>query len=386
MQNKFTIAICGAGPTGQSLALHLLARGLPSSDIVLIDAKTQQQASTDQRTIALSYGSQQILHTARAWPINATEIHQIHVSRSGRFGRTLINRATYHVPALGYVARYADIITPLSTALEKFHPELTFLRPAKVSSITQTETHAQITLEDHRNILADIVVQAEGGLFSNQSPQTKHHDFRQFAIICTIKATAPIPARAYERFTDDGPLALLPIEDAYALVWCVPPDLAKKLLATDDNAFLSALQAAFGERLGKFTEVGARAAFPLGLNAQTNAPTGRCISIGNAAQTLHPVAGQGLNLGLRDAVQLARFLSQSATPVALQKFFEARASDRKLTIQLTSQMAQIFTMGTKARHTAGAFQSLLGAGLGLIDLCPPAQSWLANQMMFGKRG
>ena len=385
MKHHFKLTLCGAGPASQTLALTLLKKGLPPGDLLLLDAKTQQQASEDKRIIALSHGSQQILNAAGAWPIKATEIHQIHVSRRGHFGRTLIDRATYQVPALGYVARYADIIEPLSQALEKYQPELTFLRPAKVSAITQTETHAEITLEDQRVFTTDIVVQAEGGLFSDQMPQTKHLDYQQSAIISVIKVSTPIAARAFERFTDQGPLALLPIGDAYALVWCVQPDTATHLLSLENKPFLDELQAAFGERLGKFIEVGKRAVFPLGLNAQTSAPTGRCVSIGNAAQTLHPVAGQGLNLGLRDAVQLARFLSQSATPDSLTQFFDARASDRQMTIQLTSQMAQIFTTTGSDNIIGRAVQSLLGAGLGLIDLFPPAQSWLAKQMMFGKR-
>ena len=126
---KFHVAICGAGPVGQTLALLLVKRGINPANIVLIDAKSAEQASQDQRTIALSYGSQQILQAASAWPISATEIHQIHVSRRGHFGRTLIDRAEHHVPALGYVARYGDIIQSLARALDKTAVELTFLRP-----------------------------------------------------------------------------------------------------------------------------------------------------------------------------------------------------------------------------------------------------------------
>jgi 2-octaprenyl-6-methoxyphenol hydroxylase len=380
MDKIFEIAICGAGPVGQTLALLLIQRGIDKSQLVLIDAKTKQQASADKRTIALSHGSQQILKAAHAWPIKATEIHQIHVSRRGHFGRTLIDRNQHQVPALGYVAKYADIILPLSDALDQCGPELTFLRPAKVNSITEFETHATILLEDQSTIQAQIVVQAEGGIFNEQTPQTQHHDYQQSAVIATIKVSAPIAARAYERFTDQGPLALLPKEDGYALVWCVHPDQATQLMNLNDDAFLNELQNAFGERLGKFIHTSQRAVFALGLNAQTSAPTGRVISIGNAAQTLHPVAGQGLNLGLRDAFVLAQFLGKSNSPTALQDFFYARCSDRHRTIQLTDQLAKIFT-GDRS-----AIQSLMGAGLGLVDIFPPAQQWLANRMMFGERG
>ena len=382
MQTSFDIAICGAGPVGQTLALLLIRRGIKKSRIVLIDAKTEQEVQQDLRTIALSCGSRQILQTAGAWPVKATAIQQIHVSRAGHFGRSLIDAAQYQVPALGYVARYTDILAPLSAALAQHGSDLLFLRPAKVSAVTQTATHADIALEDGRRLQAQIVVQAEGGLFGDQVAQTRHHDYRQSAIIATVHVSAAMAARAFERFTDYGPLALLPDGDGYALVWCVPPELATQLLALNDAQFLQKLQAAFGERLGKFTKTSPRAAFPLGLNAQTGAPDARVVRIGNAAQTLHPVAGQGLNLGLRDALQLARSLSNSVTPEALQNFYQARESDRNTTINLTDRLAQIFTRPATGSHV---IQAMLGAGLGLIDIVAPAKHWLANQMMFGRR-
>lgn len=384
---KFDIAICGAGPVGLTLALLLIKRGIDPARVVLIDAKTAEQAGKDQRTIALSYGSQQILQAASVTLNKATEIHQIHVSRRGHFGRTLIDRAEHHVPALGYVCRYSDIIQPLGTALEKV--ELTLLRPVKVTSITPTETHVVIQLEDQRTLEANVVVQAEGGLFNEQAPQTKNRDYQQTAIVTYVKSSRPIPHRAFERFTDQGPLALLPQDDGYALVWCVRPDQATQLMDLADDAFLAELQIAFGERVGRFTHTAQRMAFPLGLNAQTSAPVGRCISIGNAAQTLHPVAGQGLNLGLRDAFQLAQCLTQFSSDAievttlvtALQEFFKLRQPDRTATIRLTDQLAQLF-----ASSPDGSLKQMcLSTGLGLIDVYMPAQQWLAEQMMFGRR-
>ncbi|MET3107703.1 2-octaprenyl-6-methoxyphenol hydroxylase [Oxalobacteraceae bacterium GrIS 1.18] len=383
MQTTYDIAICGAGPVGQALALFLIRNGIAPQRIILVDAKTREQAAKDQRTIALSYGSRQFLQNAGAWPIKATEIHQIHVSRSGHFGRTLIDRETLNVPALGYVARYADIITPLSDALDKFLPALTFLRPAKVVGITQAQEQVTLHLEDQRSIHAQIVVQAEGGVFSEQASQSTHRDYQQSAVITTVRTSKPAAARAYERFTDHGPLALLPQEDGYALVWCTHPDQAASLLALDDAAFLNALQQAFGERVGKFNHCSARAAYALGLNAQTSAPAGRVICVGNAAQTLHPVAGQGLNLGLRDAYQLAQSLRLALTPASLQEFYQQRRTDRSRTIRLTDQLAQIFTNST--HENSQTTQSLLSAGLGALDIFPPAQHWLAEQMMFGTR-
>jgi 2-octaprenyl-6-methoxyphenol hydroxylase len=373
---SFNIAICGAGPVGQTLALLLIKRGIPSERIVLIDAKTAEQASQDQRTIALSYGGQQILQSISAWPVKATEIHQIHVSKRGYFGRTLIDRAQHHVPALGYVARYGDILQALE------NKGLHFLRPAKVIQITQTENAAQVHLEDQRCIEAQIVIQAEGGLFHEQSPKTQSHDYQQTALVAHVKTSAPITFRAFERFTKQGPLALLPQDDGYALVWCVHTDKVAHLMALNEHAFLAQLQTTFGERIGQFISSTPRFSFPLGLNVQISPPNGRCVSIGNAAQTLHPVAGQGLNLGLRDAFQLAQLLSKSLEPAALHDFFRVRQSDRSMTIRLTDQLAQVF-IGLPHRHLK---PTLLGIGLGLIDICSPAQQWLAQQMMFGRRG
>jgi 2-octaprenyl-6-methoxyphenol hydroxylase len=375
---QFDIAICGAGPVGQTLALLLIKRGIDPAHIVLIDAKTAEQANQDQRTIALSFGSQQILEAASAWPIKATEIHQIHVSRRGHFGRTLIDRAEQQVPALGYVARYSDIIQSLSIAC---HEKLTFLRPVTVTSITQTEDYAQIHTNDQRVIDVKIIVQAEGGFFNEQTPLNTYKDYQQTALVAHVTTSIPIANRAFERFTEQGPLALLPQEDGYALVWCVRPDQADKLMAQNDEVFLAKLQTAFGERLGRFISITKRFSFPLGLNAQTSPPVGRCISIGNAAQTLHPVAGQGLNLGLRDAFGLAQMLSKAIEPVSLQEFFQARQTDRNITIQLTDQLAKIFA----STPDGSLRQTFLSTGLGLIDLCSPVQHWLAGKMMFGHR-
>ena len=382
MTTDFTIAICGAGPVGQALALLLVKKGLPPSRLILLDAKTHAQAIEDRRTIALSYGSYQILGSIGASPLRPTEIHQIHVSRSQHFGRTLIDRTQHGVPALGYLTRYPDIITPLSGALAQLGPDLSFLRPARVVAIHQTDSHAELVLEDQRSIHAQIVVQAEGGLFNDQQPQTRHRDYEQSAIVATLRSSAGVPARAYERFTDQGPLALLPLEDGYSMVWCMRPDQAEALMQCSDADFLSALQSAFGHRVGNFLSISQRSIYRLGLNAQTSALPGRVVSIGNAAQTLHPVAGQGLNLGLRDAIQLAQCLTVAPTPAALQQFFNDRAADRSATIRVTDSMAQVFT---RSEHSSPAKQTLLGAALAVLDIVPSAQGLLARQMMYGRR-
>ena len=192
----------------------------------------------------------------------------------------------------------------------------------------------------------------------------------------------PLPGWAWERFTDEGPLALLPHQDhgvtGYALVWCCAPEQAQRRLALPDDLFADELGRAFGTRMGRFTLVGKRHAFPLGLNAAPVTVQHRVVAVGNAAQTLHPVAGQGLNLGLRDAAVLARELARGTGLEAIANFMTARAQDRKLTIGLTDAMARAFVGG-------GPLQPLLGLGLATLDLVKPARLLLADLMMFGRR-
>ncbi len=200
------------------------------------------------------------------------------------------------------------------------------------------------------------------------------------AIVASVTSDALIAGRAFERFTEEGPLALLPDRDAYSLVWCVRPERCEALLALSDTEFLQALQQAFGQRVGRFIRTSPRHSYPLGLNAQpANSP--RSVAIGNAAQTLHPVAGQGLNLGLRDAAVLAKALAHNPTMAGLRQFEQERRGDRRLTLRLTDLMARIFASGVDQSLS----QSLLGLSLGMIDLVPPARRALSEQMMFGWR-
>jgi len=371
---SYDIAICGAGPAGMALAALLARRGTPAQRIALIDAKTLEQASNDPRSIALSWGSRQILEEIGAWPTAATAIHQIHVSRRGQFGRSLIDRDEHKLPALGYVLRYGDLVTALGAVCQR--AGIATLRPARVEAITEGADAVALTIAG-ADATAAIVVQAEGGLFSDQESKAQHRDYQQTAIIAQVRSSRPIAHRAYERFTEQGPLALLPQGEEYSLVWCVRPETAVRLQALDDAAFLAELGAAFGERLGTFTRSSPRLAFPLGLNADPRS-TARTVAIGNAAQTLHPVAGQGLNLGLRDVAVLARLLAQGANPTMLAQFTELRRQDRNTTVRLTDTMARIFANDSPA-------QALLGLSLAAIDMVGPARGVLAELMMYGRR-
>jgi len=373
--DRVDIAICGAGPVGLALALLLTQQGVAAERIALVDAKSAEQAVADPRSIALSYGSRQILEQLGAWAIPTDAILQIHVSRRGHFGRTLIDRDELDVPALGYVARYGDVTAALAQSAAQ--AGIKVLRPLRVEALEESADGVTLRLSDGSALSGRIAIQAEGGLFHEQRGRQVRRDYEQTAIIAQVWSTAPIVHRAFERFTEEGPLALLPQDAGYALVWCVRPAHADALLALPDADFLDALGAAFGSRVGKFIRTTPRFGFPLGLNAQAGA-TARSIAIGNAAQTLHPVAGQGLNLGLRDAVVLAQCLREEIAPTALLQFLARRKADRGATIHLTDTLARIFAGGAPV-------QSMLGAGLGLVDVFKPAKAVLAEQMMFGTR-
>lgn len=376
----FDIAICGAGPVGQALALLLVRRGIDGARIALIDGKPLDKAVQDPRSIALSYGSRQLFEEIGAWPFACDPIHEIHVSRRGHFGRTVIEREEYDVPALGYVARYGTLVARLDAELKK--TSVVSLRPLHVTSVAEREEMVEMRFGEDRidSKFARILVQAEGGVYSEQEARPVTRDYRQTALIAHVTVSRPIAHRAFERFTEEGPLALLPQDDGYAMVWCVRPDTASRLQTLGEAAFLQALGDAFGTRLGRFTAVSPRTAFPLGLNAH-HAVGARMVAIGNAAQTLHPVAGQGLNLGLRDATVLARLIAQDLSSASLERFAMQRQRDRSTTIRITDAMARMFASAPDGAAT----QTLLGLSLGLIDVVRPAKRLLAEQMMFGAR-
>jgi 2-octaprenyl-6-methoxyphenol hydroxylase len=371
------IAICGAGPVGMMLALLLARRGV--QDITLLDARTVEQSAADSRSVALSWGSRQLLDDVGLWPIPATAIHTIHVSRAGQFGRSLMDRAEHDVEALGYVTRYGDVVAALAQACVR--AGINVMRPARVTAIDEDNDGVTLRLDDGRIVTAAVAVQAEGGVFGTQGDKVQSRDYGQTAVIARVSSSRAMPHRAFERFTDEGPLALLPQAGTdghqYALVWCVKPERAAQLLALDDAAFLAALGQAFGERVGTFTRASARTSYPLGLTTDARSTT-RTVAIGNAAQTLHPVAGQGLNLGLRDAAVLARLLAAGDVVAGIAAFGAARSQDRALTVGLTDTMARVFA-------GKGPLQSVLGLSLGVLDAIGPARKALASVMMFGRR-
>lgn len=383
----YDLAIVGAGPVGLALAGWLARRSATQhASIALIDAREPAASANDPRAIAVSHGSRVLLDTL-AWPADATPIEHIHVSQRGHFGRTLIDRDEHALAALGYVVRYGSIVQALAGAV----------RGTRVDWLTSTTARAPqqdadgVTLtldgpQGERPLRARLVINAEGGLFHEQQADAGKHrrDYGQTALVGTVTVSAPRPNVAWERFTHEGPLALLPLggprQAEYSLVWCCTPDEAARRAALPDDAFLRELGSVFGERMGEFVAVAGRASFPLGLNAAQTLVSGRVAVVGNAAQTLHPVAGQGLNLGLRDAHTLVDTLSaQGFEATALAAFNARRALDRRFTIGATDTLARLFTID------AGPLPLLRGAALTALEFVPPLKKAIARQMMFGQR-
>ncbi|KUY86822.1 2-polyprenyl-6-methoxyphenol 4-hydroxylase [Burkholderia territorii] len=383
----YDLAIVGAGPVGLALAGWLARRSATQhASIALIDAREPAASANDPRAIAVSHGSRVLLDTL-GWPGDATPIEHIHVSQRGHFGRTLIDRDEHDLAALGYVVRYGSIVQALAQAVRG--TRIDWLTSTTARTPRQDADGVTLTLDGpqgERTLRARLVINAEGGSFHERQADTgKHHrDYGQTAIVGTVTVSAPRPNVAWERFTHEGPLALLPLggprQAEYSLVWCCAPDEAARRATLPDDAFLRELGAAFGERMGRFIAIAGRASFPLGLSAAQTLVNGRIAIVGNAAQTLHPVAGQGLNLGLRDAHTLVDALSaQGFEPTALATFNARRALDRRFTIGATDTLARLFTVD------AGPLPLLRGAALTALEFVPPLKKAIARQMMFGQR-
>jgi 2-octaprenyl-6-methoxyphenol hydroxylase len=363
------VAIAGGGPVGCALALALTGSALSV-------ARIADDADVADRPIALSYGSRLILERLAAWStVASTAIQTIHVSQQG-FGRTVMRCADYGLPALGYVASYSELVARLATRTPAISGTLKSWEPSADGIVLCLSAGGS-----EARMQARLLVIADGGLNRDAGRVT---DYRQRAIVAEVAAERPAAGTAWERFTAEGPLALLPFGDRYALVWSMSPATAEQLQALRDLDFLARLRQAFGGRLGDFLSTGPRSAFPLSLRRSAVRVSPRVLAIGNAAQTLHPVAGQGLNLGLRDAWELARMLLDSAkeelgAPAFVARYAEGRGLDRRAGIGFTDFLVRMFS------NSAPPLALARGAGLALLDMLPPARHFLARRMIFGAR-
>lgn len=373
------IAIVGAGPAGMALALALKQARIP---FVLLDARSRGAAQRDPRVLALSYGSRQILERLGVWDrFPTTPIETIHISHKGGFGRTLIRAADYDLPALGYVADAGGIAAALQAVMTEHGIEAVY--DTRVENIAPGAENVILSTAGNTGaatLTARLVAHVEGAAGGDGLTE---RDYDQQALV-TIARTAEPPRRiAYERFTRDGPLALLPYQDAYAVVFTAPTATAQSLLQLGDDDFLRTLQAQFGSRL-RFVATAPRTAFPLALRVRREAVANRCVWLGNSAQTLHPVAGQGFNLALRDVWALAELLRDhgSADPgdgALLARYASARRVDRGSVIAFTDTLIRVFGSANPVLAAAR------GGALAALDIFPPFREFVAKRMIFGAR-
>ncbi len=392
---QYDVIIVGGGMVGASLACALSGNGLRIAMVEAVQFETRGEAGYDDRAIALAYGTKRIFSGLQLWEQlaeAATPIHRIHVSDRGHFGMVRMDRAEEGLPAIGYVVPARVIGQVLDKAVAQLD-EVDCWCPATVATVSPGDESVQVEIiRDNvsTTLSARLIVAADGA----DSPvrerfgiECVQRDYGQTAIITNITPQLPHNNIAYERFTDTGPLALLPMtEQRCAVVWTVASTQAESIMALDDAAFLEQLQERFGYRLGRLERAGRRQAWPLRL-VQAKASVGeRLALVGNAVHTLHPIAGQGFNLGARDVAVLAEVLVDAirngedpGSLDVLNRYGEWRHRDHQNVTAFTDGLARVFTLPVPA---LGAVRS---AGMLAFDLFPPAKR-LLTRMTMGRSG
>jgi len=378
------IVIAGAGPVGAVCALALKQGGL---DPLLLEARPENAPPNDRRTLALSYGSRLLLERLGIWARirQATPIARIHISHKGGLGRALLDAREEKLPALGYVLSYGDLARALVDELKEAGVRMRFGVQVKHAAPGAQEAELELDGDAIAGLSARLAIVADGGRGENTPAGKWSRDYAQVAVVAEVQTELPHCNLAYERFTPNGPVALLPKNDGYALVWVNAPDEAARIAQLSDADFLAELQRHFGGRQGRFLAVGTRGQFPLKLDYRGSEAGAHVVRIGNAAQTLHPVAGQGFNLGLRDAWELAQTCLAAdpeslGSPEQLARFAADRRKDVLPGIGFTDFLVRAFsTPNPVMRH-------LRGMGLLALQALPPARHFVARRMLFGKHG
>nr|MBA3775338.1 FAD-dependent monooxygenase [Betaproteobacteria bacterium] len=347
------IVIVGAGPVGGAFALALADADL---DVVALDSRAEGEAARTDRSLALSHGARLIFERLGVWrrlaaiPEAVTPITVIDISQAGGFGCVRLSADEQELPALGYVVSYRALQNAIDAALKGTRTTIRYGTTAV--GISSTSEHAAITIDRHEPepIVARLAVVADGANLAVKGITRERRDYAQVALIAKVWTERAHGGVAYERFASDGPMALLPERDHYGLVWTLPPTKADAMLALSDAAFLAALAEHFGTRVTGFARIADRRKFPLALEFARPLIAVRTVVIGNAAQALHPIAGQGFNLGMRDAYELARVII--ATPrdrlgehTMLEMYATRRRGDRYAGIAFTHGLTQLFALG-----------------------------------------
>jgi len=377
----YDVLIVGGGPVGAAAALALGGSGLA---VGLVEGRAPHAAQADPRPIALAHGSRLILERLGVWERlqPATPIERIHISQRGGFGRAQLDAAEAGLPALGYVVDYGALAGALADALASRN-DCQLIRAA-VNAVHGGHDAAQAHYASEiGQTSARLLVLAEGGALT--AARMRSRDYNQSVVTARVACTTPHRNVAYERFTPQGPLALLPMGERLALVWTTTPVHAQRLCELPDPEFLQELQEAFGSRLGAFSQASSRASFPLALKVAARMTEPRMVALGNAAQTLHPVAGQGLNLGLRDAWELAESVRAGGrdglgTAAQLQAYESRRRLDRGGGIRFTDALVRLFS------NDIAPLRLARGLGLAALGAAPPVKDFVVRRMTFGTRG
>ncbi|HSH41274.1 MAG TPA: 2-octaprenyl-6-methoxyphenyl hydroxylase [Arenicellales bacterium] len=395
MAEHYDTLIVGGGLVGASLACALADAGLRIGVVEASPFGSRDQASFDDRAIALAAGSQRIFAAMGLWPAiapAATPIERVHVSDRGRFGFARLDRHEAGVPALGQVVLSRDLGRVLAERLQQLDG-VELITPAEVTAIDNAASPARVHLTRGGRpaaVTADLVVAADGARSQVRAALgigVTERDYRQTAVITNIRTAQPHRNVAYERFTDQGPIALLPMsEGRCSVVWVLPTGQADAVMALDDAACLTRLQTRFGYRLGRFERIGRRNAYPLVLVRARESIRPRLALIGNAAHTLHPIAGQGFNLGLRDVAALAEVVCDAhragrdpGETAVLQQYADWRRADHRRVVAFTDGLTRLFT------NPLTPVALLRDAGMLAMDLCPPAKR-LFGRLAMGRSG
>jgi 2-octaprenyl-6-methoxyphenol hydroxylase len=379
------VVVVGGGPVGSVLALALQQQQVP---FTMLEARAKGASHQDTRALALSYGSRLILEKLGIWDAvsaRATAINTIHISQRGGLGRTKLIAAEHGLESLGYVLPYGAITQALDAVLDAssiiYEAEATEIKPAQDMSIV-SYNHANIA----HTLQSSLTVVADGGrsLGEIEGLRKETKEYGHDALVTKVRAELPHNHIAYERFTPTGPMALLPNGNVgFSLVWTGLQANIHALLALDDETFLAQLHHAFGDRVGKFLSVEKRMSFPLKLSTLKPSVAPHLAVIGNAAQTMHPVAGQGFNVGMRDAWTLAGLIinttqSELGSADMLANYTQLRSRDTRGGILFTDLLVNMFN------NDLVGLQAMRGAGLGLLEVIKPAKNLIVSKMSFGK--
>ncbi|ADE10291.1 FAD-dependent monooxygenase [Sideroxydans lithotrophicus] len=384
-KTRCDVAIIGGGPVGAALAIALQGNDL---NVVLLEARESEINTTDPRALALSYGTRLLLQRLGAWDKirNVSGIKTIEVTQKHSQGHTVMRAEEMGVPEMGYVLPYTTLHAALQQALHQ--TDITCLYGAAVSYLRSSNEEATLIYQyrgETHTLNARLAVVAEGGKLLEASHPPQVQDYGQSGIIAHVTSSQPATGKAYEHFTVQGPMALLPYLDGYELVLTASHEMAQEMLAWDDATFLRNLQGHFGDRVGTFTGIGKRSCYPLRLRRAPDITFPHTVLIGNAAQTLHPVAGQGFNMGIRDAWELAQAILDSApdnigSAAMCAAYRKSRRIDRNAGIRFTDGLVRLFS------NDLPLLGHLRSAALTLLDCIPPAKKFVAKRMMFGANG